>query len=150
MIDKTYSLKYQSVVTVSVSPTGVEPITFMGFWTVQQTYIKAHLTGNYMAQRAQCPTMQLLITKLLPTGSISLNIFCFYTPVWKTDVLCRSNVRPSICPDVRLSVHVFRTFLQHALRYQFETWYKHSVGGTTCRVWVAPQLGHFDLVYSQK
>ena len=56
------------------------------------------------------------------------------------------SVRPSVCPSVR----VFRTFLQHALRYQFETWYIHSVGGTTCRVWVASQLGHFDLVNSQK
>ena len=56
------------------------------------------------------------------------------------------SVRPSVCPSVR----IFRTFLQHALRYQFETWYIHSVGGTTCRVWVASQLGHFDLVYSQK
>ena len=53
----------------------------------------------------------------------------------------RPSVRPSVCPSVRL---------QHALRYQFETWYIHSVGGTTCRVWVASQLGHFDLVYSQK
>ena len=53
-------------------------------------------------------------------------------------------------PSVRPSVRVFRTFLQHALRYQFETWYIHSVGGTTCRVWVASQLGHFALVYSQK
>ena len=55
----------------------------------------------------------------------------FYTPVWKMDVLCR-------------------LFFQHALRYQFETWYMHSVGGTTCRVWVSTQLGHFDLLYSQK
>ena len=62
----------------------------------------------------------------------------------------RPSVRPSVCPSVRPSVRVFRTFLQHALRYQFETWYIHSVGGTTCRVWVASQLGHFDLVYSQK
>ena len=31
----------------------------------------------------------------------------FYTPVWKTDVLCRGNVHPS----VRSSVRVFRTFL---------------------------------------
>ena len=60
------------------------------------------------------------------------------------------SVRPSIRPSVRPSVRVFRTFLQHALRYQFETWYIHSVGGTTCRVWVASQLGHFDLVHSQK
>ena len=55
-----------------------------------------------------------------------------------------------VCPSVRPSVRVLRTFLQRALRYQFETWYIHSVGGTTCRVWVASQLGHFDLVYSQK
>ena len=60
------------------------------------------------------------------------------------------SVRLSVRPSVRPSVRVFRTFLQHALRYQFETWYIHSVGGTTCRVWVASQLGHFDLVYSQK
>ena len=52
--------------------------------------------------------------------------------------------------DVRPSVRVFRTFFQRALRYQFETWYMHTVGGTTCRVWVSSQLGHFDLVYSQK
>ena len=48
------------------------------------------------------------------------------------------SVRPSVCPSVR----VFRTFFQHALRYQFETWYIHWVGGTTCWVWVASQLGH--------
>ena len=35
-------------------------------------------------------------------------------------------------------------------RYIGLTLYIHSVGGTTCRVWVASQLGHFDLVYSQK
>ena len=78
-----------------------------------------------------------------------VNVFHFYTPVWKT-----GRIMPWQCPSVRLSVRpsvrVFRTFLQHALRYQFETWYIHSVGGTTCQVWVASQLGHFDLVYSQK
>ena len=83
-----------------------------------------------------------------------LNYLFFIRPFEKRDVLCRGNVRPSVCPSVcpsvRPSVRVFRTFLQHALRYQFETWYIHSVGGTTCRVWVASQLGHFDLVYSQK
>ena len=67
-------------------------------------------------------------------------VIVFIRPFEKRDVLCRGNVRPS--------VRVFRTFLQHALRYQIETWYIHSVGGTTCRV--ASQLGHFDLVYSQK
>ena len=88
-----------------------------------------------------------ILSDILPSKDFSL---CFYyTPVWKTGRImpwqCLS-VRPSVRPSVR----VFRTFLQHALRYQFETWYIHSVGGTTCRVWVASQLGHFDLVYSQK
>ena len=44
------------------------------------------------------------------------------------------SVRLSVRPSVRPSVRVFRTFFQRALRYQFETWYMHSVGGTTCRV----------------
>ena len=56
---------------------------------------------------------------------------------------------PWQCPSVRLSVRVFQTFFQHALGYQFETWYIHSVGATTCRVWVSSQFGHYDLVYSQ-
>ena len=54
---------------------------------------------------------------------------------------------PSVCPSVRPSVRVFRTFFQHALRYQFQTCYMHLVGDTIC--WVSSQLGHFDLVYSQ-
>ena len=56
----------------------------------------------------------------------------FYTPVWK-----RGRIMTWQCPSVRPSVRVIRTFLQHALRYQFETWYIHSVGGMTCWVWVA-------------
>ena len=59
-------------------------------------------------------------------------------------------IMPWQCPSVCPSIFVFRTFFQHALRYQFETWHTHSVGGMTCRVWVWSQLGHFDLVYSQK
>ena len=43
-------------------------------------------------------------------------------------------VAMSVRPSVRPSVRVFRTFLQNTLRYQFETWYIHSVGGMTCRV----------------
>ena len=65
--------------------------------------------------------------------------------LWQCPSVC-----PSVRPSIRPSVRVFRTFFQRALRYQFETWYMHSVGGTTCRVWVSSQLGHFDLVYSQK
>ena len=57
-----------------------------------------------------------------------------YKPFWKTDILCRGNVRPS----VRLR---FPAFFQRALRYQFETWYRHSVGGTTYWVLVSSQLG---------
>ena len=49
------------------------------------------------------------------------------------------------CPSVRLSVRLsvrpsVRPCFPDALRYQFEIWYMHSVGGTTCRVWVASQL----------
>ena len=105
---------------------------------------------------------EILITTFYPLYYIGFHeinsfdqfIIVFIRPFEKRDVLCRGNVRPSVCPSVcpsvRPSVRVFRTFLQHALRYQFETWYMHSVGGTTCRVWVASQLGQFDLVYSQK
>ena len=59
-------------------------------------------------------------------------------------------VAMSVRLSVRPPVWVFRTFFQHALRYQFDTWNRHLVGGTTCRVWVSSQLGHFDLVYSKK
>ena len=64
--------------------------------------------------------------------------------------LKNGRIMPWQCQSVRPSIRVFRTFFQHALRYQFETWYMHSVGGTTCGVWVSSQLGHFHLVYSQK
>ena len=57
----------------------------------------------------------------------SAQVYCvaifIIRPFEKRDVLCRGNVRPSVCPSVcpsvRPSVRVFRTFLQHALRYQF-------------------------------
>ena len=97
-------------------------------------------------------SMDLSISVVIQFDSLCwylLNLTRFYTPVWKTGRIMPWQC-PSVCPSVRPSVRVFRTFLQHALRYQFETWYIHSVGGTTCRVWVASQLGHFDLVYSQK
>ena len=60
-----------------------------------------------------------------------------YTSVWLYARLKNGRIMPWQCPSVHPSVRVFRTFLQHALRYQFETWYIHSVGGTTCQVWVA-------------
>ena len=68
--------------------------------------------------------------------------FCpFYTSIWKTDVLCCGNVRPS--------VRVFSTFFQPDLKYQFENWYMRLVCGTACRVWDSSQLGQFDLLHSQ-
>ena len=80
-----------------------------------------------------------------------LNTWLFIRPFQKrTYYATAMSVRLSVRPSVRPSVRVFRTFFQRALRYQFQTWYMHSVGGTTCRVWVSSQLGHFDLVYSQK
>ena len=43
-------------------------------------------------------------------------------------------IKPWQYPSVRPR---FRTLFQHASRYQFEIWYVHSVGGTTCQVWVS-------------
>ena len=100
-----------------------------------------------------CPNFYTPVwkTDVLCYGNVWSTCPNFYTPVWKTDVLCYGNGRPSVRLSVRPSVRPsFPDFFQRALRYQFDTWYMHSVGGTTCRVWVSSQLGHFDLVYSQK
>ena len=71
----------------------------------------------------------------------------FYTPGWKT-----VRIMPWQCPSVRPSVRpsafsglFFNMLWDINLKLGI-----HSVGGTTCRVWVASQLGKFDLVYSQK
>ena len=45
---------------------------------------------------------------------------------------------------------VFRTFFVHVVRYQFETWHIHLVGGVTRQVRVSFQSGHVDLFYSPK
>ena len=71
---------------------------------------------------------QALFTQCLPVECI---VFSFLYARLKNGTYY------AVAMYVRPSVRVFRTFLQHALRYQFETWYIHSVGGTTCRVWVA-------------
>ena len=44
----------------------------------------------------------------------------------------------------------FSGFFLHVLRYQFETWYIHLIGGVACQVRVSFQSGHFDLLYIQK
>ena len=55
------------------------------------------------------------------------------------------SIRPSVLLSFRPS---FRTSYQYDLRYQFQTWNIHSVGGTTCRVWVSSKSSHSDLLYS--
>ena len=47
----------------------------------------------------------------------------------------------SVRPSIRSSVRVFYTF-STCLLYQFETWYRYSVGCMTHRVWVSSELGH--------
>ena len=97
------------------------------------------------ASKFSCP-VQIYITHAVNFSELVIRPFEKRT-YYAVAMSVRQSVRPSIRPSVRPR---FRTFLQHALRYQFQTWYIHSVGGTTCRVWVASQLGHFDPVYSQK
>ena len=62
----------------------------------------------------------------------------FYTPVWKTDVLCRGNVRPSVCTSVRPSVRprfpdfswtCFEISIWN-LVYTFSRW--HDVSSFSC------------------
>ena len=42
---------------------------------------------------------------------------------------------------------VFQAFFLHVLRYQFETWYIHAVGGVTHQVPVSFQSGLYTLTY---
>ena len=133
----------QAITRTSVDLLSIGPLgTDRAIWTNIQLYLFKKMYFLHVVCK--------MVILFKPQSTICL----FIRPFEKRDVLCRGNVRPSVCPSVcpsvRPSVRVFRTFLQHALRYQFEAWYIHSVGGTTCRVWIASQLGHFDLVYSQK
>ena len=45
---------------------------------------------------------------------------------------------------------VFRNFFVHVLRYQFETWHLHLVGGVTRQVWVSFQSGHLTYFTAKK
>ena len=72
------------------------------------------------------------------TVTIQLTLWFFYTPVWKTDVLCRGNVRPSVCPSVRPSVRPgFPDFSSTCfeisiwnLVYTFSRW--HDMSSLSC------------------
>ena len=155
------------VCLLAEAPLGVDYLlwilaqTSMSQLTVQQSYLlcwellpdrNRKLMGLWYWELMSHPD-----PAVLPVGTlhslkwfwVSRRIFIYYhhnTIVF----LSKTFVCLFVCPFVRPSVRVFRTLLQHSLRYQFETWYIHSVGDTTCRVWVASQLGHFDLVYSPK
>ena len=123
---------------------------FLGY-TVS-TKILRYDTALFSSDQAALWMVQSVCLSVCPSVRLSVCLsHLFIRPFEKrTYYAMAMSVRPSVRLSVRPSVRVFRTFLQHALRYQFETWYIHSVGGTTYRVWVASQLGHFDLVYSQK
>ena len=159
------------IVTVSMTVVDYLALIWPRTSTISTNYTPPHneVVGGYTGftpsvllsvhtSRIPCPlcsaysfgSIHFIFIHLIKQLQKVCHVMLFIRPFEKRDVLCRGNVRPSVGPSVRPSVRVFRTFLQHALRYQFETWYMHSVGGTTCRVWVASQLGQFDLVYSQK
>ena len=63
-------------------------------------YISTHLPLDEMASISQ---MMFSYGFLLMKSFVFWLTF-YYTPVWKTDVLCRGNVRPSVCPSVCPSV----------------------------------------------
>ena len=69
-----------------------------------------------------------------------------------SSVFCENNIfRILAIIFVRFGFfEVFWAFFLHVLRYQYETWYRHAVGGVTRQVRVSFQSGHFDLLYSQK
>ena len=51
---------------------------------------------------------------------------------------------------LELPASEFSGLFVHVLRYYFETWHIHLLGGVTRQVRVSFQYGHFDLLYSQK
>ena len=84
----------------------------------------------------------------------------FYTPVWKTDVLCRGNIRPSVCPSVRprfpdFSSRCFEISIWN-LVYTFSRW--HDISSLSCitigSLWpsLQPKVGqtHFLQSWSHK
>ena len=79
--------------------------------------------------------------------SWSLLIFVMvgqFLALWRTKTLERG------CYYSSQPAKSFLDFFVHVLRYQFETWHIHLVGGVTCQVRVSFQSWHFDLLNSQK
>ena len=67
-----------------------------------------------------------------------------FLALWRTKTLERG-----VLLELPSQWKVFRTFFVHVVRYQFETWHIHPVGGVTRQIRVSFQSGHFDLLYSQ-
>ena len=89
-----------------------------------------------------------------------IRLIHFYTPVWKMDVLCRGNVRPSVCPSVRprfpdFSSTCFEISIWNLI-YTFSGW--HDMSSLSCitigSLWpsLQPKLGqtHFLQSWPQK
>ena len=76
---------------------------------------------------------------------------------WLTDWLTHSLIddkimitKSVIIPAVSGLYRPTGLLFLHVLRYQFENWYIHAVGGVIRQVRVSFQSGHFDLLYSHK
>ena len=147
----TCCLRHQNIIWSNVDQSSVRYYRLFQVLNMITICIYIHGKGHQYSKRYW---IKNLILNTKPISRSQRNYFLYARlkngTYYAVAMSVRPSVRLSVRPSVRPSVRVFRTFLQHALRYQFETWYMHSVGGTTCRVWVASQLGQFDLVYSQK
>ena len=80
----------------------------------------------------------------------------FYEPVWKTDVLCRGNVHPSVCPSIRPRFPDFSsTCLEISiwnLVYTVSRW--HDMSSLSCKtIWslwpsLQPKVGQTHFLQS--
>ena len=115
-------------------------------WIKKNTHTKTAIQNFHPSKLLFYEVVQKALSRNKPTCGL-ISVQYHYTLAWNL-VFHFIFIRPfekwtyyamamSVCPSVCPSVRVFRTFCQHALRYQFETWCMYSVGGTTCRVWVA-------------
>ena len=130
-IIKAHSLgidrQYIIIVSVIVAPKQVRSHYLNLLWSRS-----VKLYGINRPQSAYRP-----LGKVLHPLNISFVIH-FYTPVWKTDVLCRGNVRPSVCLSVRLSIRPrFPDFSSTCfeisiwnLVYTFSRW--HDMSSLSC------------------
>ena len=92
--------------------------------------------SNHLYKTMWCNYSWAWMNDYIPQKTVGYSTDTVYTPVWKTDVLCRGDVRPSVlsvCLFVRPSVWVFRTFFSTCfeisiwnLVYAFSRWHDMS------------------------